>query len=238
MADDLVGQAVRIVETARMSGIELRILGSVAVALYTGPGLQGRPVPPMDIDLVTGVDPKRRAQGFLASAGWNVVKELLLLAEDRETYTTGCSKATIDLYYGKIGGHHTIRMMNRLDRSYPANSWTDLLLSKLQRKRLRSTDIWDCCSLLAEGTKRLEQPYYEGLLGSDWGFYTTVWDNLHALRGQCGSARHGVDAVIGLTEHTKRSLQWRLSAVLGRRVKWWSDVYQAQLPIHGDERQR
>ncbi|MBZ5538113.1 MAG: nucleotidyltransferase family protein [Acidobacteriia bacterium] len=222
-------EAVLIVENAQAHNIEVRILGSVAIATYVGAEIASRPSPIKDIDLITRHEARTVFQGILYNSGWRVVEELLLLSEDRETYQHPAQEYTVDVYFDVVDGNHPIHLRDRLGLSFPAISATDLLMTKLQRRFPRQTDTWDCCALFTHGIASMEVEYFVRVMGKDWGLYTTALDNLRNLIVSCPRAREGIRRLMADAERGAKSWQWYVRSVLGRRLKWWNDVFDTKI---------
>ena len=213
-------EALLLIKDARAAGIECRLVGSLAVFFYVGERFRLRPVPAKDIDLVSVIDSRRELQTFLKKMSWILDDSLLMFAEKRETYRSGDLSETLDVYYDEIDGNHAIDVKGRLDITFPAITLTDLLLTKLQRVQMRIQDCWDTCALLELDPQGVELKYFAAVLGSDWGLYTTVMDNLEELEKVGGKTR--LLQTIALSG--KKSLRWRLRSLVGRRKRWWKVV--------------
>lgn len=222
---EILNAAIGLVDRAAHSGILARMLGSIAVSFYGDPEGE-RPRTPKDIDLLTLRESQVNMQRFLSAEGWHISRDLLLVSEMRETYTSEEHAYTIDVYYDYIDGNHKLDLTRRIDRSYPAISFTDLLLSKLQRHLMRNCDIWDCCALLRSG-HAIEEVYLDNLLSRDWGFFTSAVDNLSILHDECPSATARIQHLLTTLRASKKSLRWHIRALLGRRIKWWTDMYDS-----------
>jgi hypothetical protein len=225
--DAIIEDALRLTESARLIGLEIRLLGSVAVVLYCG-SAAGRPSPVKDVDVVTVYENQKRWQRFLAEGGWQISPELLLVSERRETYSNQRYPWTLDTYYDGIDGNHRVDLRNRIGEAYPAVSTSDLVLTKLQRQSLRPEDVWDCCSLWGQRGP-LDVSYIASALCVDWGFYTTATDNL----AQIGQVDSGVaDVIQNLASaiwRRPKSCRWHLRALIGRRARWWNEMYDASI---------
>jgi hypothetical protein len=227
--EDIVQEAVSLVDAGRQRGLILRIAGSGAVALYAPAAISTRPLDVKDIDLVSDGKCRRDVQRLFAERAYEIVKDLLLLSEDRETYLNNATSVAVDVYYGAIDGSHAIDLSKRLGPSYPTISLTDLLLSKLQRHTMREVDIWDCRALLSNAWEHIEPLYFQQVLGRDWGLYTTVLDNLELLTVCYPDVLKQVSELRSLAERAERSIAWRVRGTIGRRVKWWKEVYDVRL---------
>jgi hypothetical protein len=126
-------------------------------------------------------------------------------------------------------------------------SLADLLLTKLQIVKLNAKDANDALALLvdhavtttsssdsagAEPDGSIDGAYIAGICARDWGWYTTVTDNMRKISSIGGSpldatARARADQRIAdlLTaiESAPKTLKWRTRAALGRRVPWYED---------------
>lgn len=224
-----VDRVINLIARAEQSGVSLRIVGSVAVQLYALSSKAGtkRPDDPKDIDLVGLKADHQRIQHFLFGEGWKLDKNLLLFAEDRETYESKEAGYTIDVFFDHVDGSHPIELKSRLGCHGPAVRPEDLLLTKLQRQFLRSADIWDCCILLDALEEDTDLTFYRRLLSSNWGLYTTVLDNLEFLAHECDGETRSIALLIEAATSAKKSWTWKARALLGRHVKWWKEVYDA-----------
>jgi len=232
----IIAEAMALVDSARAEHIPIRLLGSVAVLYYAGQSEPRRPYHVKDIDLITGSEWRRQAQEFLCNRGWRICTELLMMSEMRVTFTRVETEYTLDLYYDEIDGNHTISLRDRLDISYPAISLTDLLLTKLQRSEMRPSDIWDVCALLrTAGDDSIDRARLEVVLGKDWGLCTTFTDNLNRLSSSFPMCASSVLALKEAALHCHKTWRWRTRALLGRRVRWWKETYEAAIstPMEG-----
>jgi hypothetical protein len=229
MTDSILKEAIDVVSAAKARGIDFRILGSVAVAFHASHPASGRPAPIKDIDLITRSETRVRAQKFLLSEGWILAKELLMLAELRETYRKERKGPTLDVYYDKTDGNHSINLRSRLNMSFPTIPIIDLLLTKLQRQKPRTVDQWDSCQLLIVWDGRSDSSYFTSLIGRDWGFYTTVTENLEKLQEKCIEGRGSISSLLELARNCRKSARWHIRALVGRRIKWWTEVYETRI---------
>lgn len=198
--------------------------------MFVKDSTEHRPAPIKDIDLIAKRESRQRLQSFFSEHGWTIAAELLLLSEDRETYQSASKQYTIDLYYDYIDGNHVLHLRDRLSLDPVTISWTDLLLSKLQRVKLRAADVWDCCQLMKSKASTFDSNYYQKLMGGDWGLFTTVTDNLKSLSHKCSSdCADPLSNLLVAAEGAPKTMQWRTRAVAGRRIKWWKEVYEMKV---------
>ena len=226
--NDLKEAALRVIESAHAEGIECRLCGSLGVEYYVGASsFSTRPAPAKDIDLITKSSSRRALQGLMKRLEWRLDESLLLLAEKRETYYLTGTIWTLDLYFDQIDGNHIIELEDRLGLAYPVIPLIDLLLTKLQRRCLRPVDEWDICLLLSLGFDGDSIAYFSTLAANNWSLYTTVTDNLRAsMNNGCNASR-----LLTAAERSPKTLRWKTRAIVGRRYKWWREVYSTATAI-------
>jgi|GEM_PF-3802753 len=214
---------VQIVTAVEAAGTKVRMIGSLAIGLLSTLSMGERPSQPKDIDIVALSAEREHVQRVLAGLGWRLSPRSLLEADRREQYLD-CEQILLDVFYDGIDGNHRIDLRSRLDLSFPTISWTDLLLSKLQRVSLRAADVWDVSALLESPGPRLDVARWQNILGRDWGLFTTVVDNLVRWSGKW--PQDEVGTLIRTAERAAKTAAWRLRSVLGKRMRWWTPVYE------------
>jgi hypothetical protein len=222
----MIREAVALVQLAAEASIHMRIAGSVAVALWVDSTLLTRPNSIKDIDLVARRCDRKAVQMFFVKSNFSLCRELLSASEDRETFVVSDGSFTVDVYYDAIDGSHRVELAERMGVSYPCISWTDLILSKLQRHSMRMVDYWDVRELFSSGWRHFDVRYFEKIVGSDWGLYTTILDNLALLILEMPSTRACAQEFIRLSVGAQKSRRWRLRSIVGRRAIWWREVYE------------
>ncbi|MGC9122440.1 MAG: hypothetical protein ACP5HP_05815, partial [Thermogladius sp.] len=108
---------------------------------------------------------------------------------------------------------------------------SDLLLTKLQICKLTPSDVLDIKALLsdldlsnADTERTIDENRVISLLSDDWGFYTTVTDNLKAIMGDLeGETRTKAEKLLNDLEQSPKSLKWKMRAKVGRKVKWYKE---------------
>jgi hypothetical protein len=216
--------ALDLVRDSQETGLVLRIAGSLAVLLYCH--RQDRPSPPGDIDLVGCAKQRAGVQRFLAGRGWALSGGLLLVSEIRDLFVNANVGMSLDVYYGAIDGSHPIIINEaHLRSAFPAIPIGDLLLSKLQRRRMRDVDVWDCCAVLGLPESSPDDEMVVRAVSRDWGLYRTVMENLNALTASCSLAEERIARMRIACEGSRKSVRWFLRALIGSRVRWWREVY-------------
>jgi hypothetical protein len=133
---------------------------------------------------------------------------------------------------------HQLDLGQRLETEPVTLPAAELLLTKLQIAELNHKDAHDTAMLLlghelaeSDGPGQLNADYIANIVGQDWGFYTTVTDNLgktHALLEEILSESEQRDVVakramvlLSNLEAAPKSRGWRRRAKIGRRMRWY-----------------
>ena len=159
--------------------------------------------------------------------------ESRLLFEDR---TRG---RRLDIFLGTFAMCHSLNLEPRLGLHESTLSPADLLLTKLQIVELNRKDVQDALALLLDfspilGSKKpgeeLDVRVVTDLCGRDWGWYTTLNDNLDQLVARAPDFLSQDDSIL-VSQRTRvikdaldlapKSVAWRLRAKIGRKLQWY-----------------
>lgn len=219
------------------AGARVRALGGLGVHLR----VPERP-PPLqrsygDVDVVarrgdrSAIERALEGLGLVADGEFNSLngqRRQLWWREDGSTH--------LDLFLGEFAMCHSLHLDDRLPADHRALAAADLLLTKLQIVELNHKDVQDAAALMlshelgeaeAEGVIDIER-LLEVLTG-DWGYYTTVTDNLTRLPELVESlapdaaARVGVSSreIVERLEREPKGRRFQLRAKVGRRKRWY-----------------
>jgi Uncharacterised nucleotidyltransferase len=238
---DVLDEGRRLAAISSEAGIAARLLGGAGVALHAhGP----IPLPFRrtygDLDYVI---PRSAGQAFrhvLETSGYEPNSRFNALHGHRRLlHYDPLNGRQIDTFVGAFRMCHALD----LDRHLPATglsiSPADLLLTKLQIVEVNAKDLTDVLALLAHHSigdadpiEQVDPRRLASVTGRDWGWYTTISDNLARLEAY-GLAGVGIDetirdaivdrihevrAVIATAPH---SIGWRSRAAIGRRMPWY-----------------
>ena len=242
----MVAAARRLVDEAESSGVDVRLLGGIAIWLRASDAMRqelGREY--ADIDLATT---KKQAQGLrevLERLGYVGDKMFNATQGDARLYYHSPDGAYhVDVFVEKFVMSHELELGARLRTEPITLPAAELLLTKLQIAELNHKDASDATMLLADhtlaesdGSGMLNVRHVSGLCASDWGLYTTVTDNLEKTRSLLGgilsddARRAEVDArsqqLLSGLEAAPKSGGWRRRAKIGRRMKWYQTPDEA-----------
>lgn len=236
---DVEREALHVVEAARVEGFPVRILGGVAIGI-----LARRPLPERlrrayaDIDLAVGRADGGRARTVLTALGYEADRGFNSLHGSRRLlfYDTANGRR-MDVFVGVFKMCHELELTGRLELVQNTLSPADLLLTKLQIVELNQKDLIDVVTLLhacALGDRpridTIDLPRVELVTGADWGWYTTVIDNLERVsRGavelltedEAAVVQSRVQEIRQAIELAPKSLSWKVRARVGRRMQWY-----------------
>jgi hypothetical protein len=235
---NIVAEGRRLVAAANAARIPVAIFGGVAVAFH-----EHRPLPVSlrreyaDIDLVVAGGREGDLGRLLAASGYEPDRKFnALYGYKRQLFWDHASGRQLDVFVGAFAMCHQLDLRNRLGDHEGTLTPADLLLTKLQIVELNDKDAVDALGLLFEHTSGRES---EGdVLGldrivavtaGDWGWYTTVSDNLGKVEAAAErlaeAERNDVRARLAelrdAVDRAPKSLRWRARARIGRRMPWY-----------------
>jgi hypothetical protein len=236
--------AVDIIQTAKDSGISLRILGAMAAYIHTSHdapvlhryvGLkrlgEGHPMF-TDLDLM-GYSKQRKEVGKLFEKTMGFVPNFYvnsLFGGRRNIFHHPKGLFDIDIFYDVLSFSHEIKFGEnpkdgRLELDFPTISLADIVLEKLQIHQINRKDLIDLFVLfssheIAEGPRPefIDGGYIARTLSSDWGFEYDAMSNLEKLK----TLLDGLVSTSEITEDERKKADQRanqLVAIVNRAPK-------------------
>ena len=237
--DEVSADAERVGRGALAAGLQLRLMGGVAIYL-TSPTVRRAPYarPYGDFDLAVAKNDVRRATAFLEAAGYVPEKMFNALhGADRLNFQRRDGRWTIDVVVDQVEMSHRIDLRGRLAGPALTLTLADLLLTKLQIWEINSKDLGDMVCLLAdhdiadrEDPVTIDRRRILSVGTADWGFCHTIERNLRGVieevahRAPADPPRDPVAQAEGLLralETAPKSIAWRARARIGERVRWY-----------------
>jgi hypothetical protein len=219
------------------AGVPARILGGVAVAFHAHEPLPASLVRTYaDIDLVVGSGRETDLSRTLTAEGYEADRRFnALYGHKRQLFWDRTNDRQLDVFVGQFSMCHALPLDRRLADPSGTLTATDLLLTKLQIVELNPKDVIDALALVLEhATGRdadgdvLALDRLTEITANDWGWFTTVMDNLGQLKAgidQAGSdaavVRQRIAEIRDVLEAAPKSLRWRARARIGRRMPWY-----------------
>jgi hypothetical protein len=233
---DVTAEGVRLLERASASGVLVRVLGGVAVALHAEGGL----APPFvrtyrDLDLVVRRGGRRDAGRLLQDAGYEPhVPFNALHGNERLLFFDRQHDRQVDVFVGSLRMCHEIPLEGRLELERQTVPLAELLLTKLQIVELNEKDVTDAAAILhghevgSDDDDRVNGARVAELCAADWGLWRTITANLREVRArvvlpdeEAERVRGRLDNLLARIEAEPKSRGWRLRARIGERKRWY-----------------
>jgi hypothetical protein len=234
-------ESLRLLSTSAEAGIEMRLLGGLAVELHIPPGARSlAPREYKDIDLVTTKKEGRSVRDLLAASGYDPDVEFNTIQGHRRLlfYDQGNSRQ-VDVFVGEFEMCHKIPVADRLSTEPLTIPLAELLLTKLQIYELNEKDQVDILNLLCycEVDQRdeghINADVVARLCGRDWGLWRTAKLNFERIREAVTQLEVGarerdligqrLDRLWDRIESEKKSRTWRLRSRIGDRARWYEE---------------
>lgn len=234
-------EATRLVDALRNAGLVVRLLGGVAVRLRC-PHATHRALNRVyaDLDFVAYKKQARQVRDVLVGQGYTADRRFNALhGERRLLFFDEARNRQIDIFLGTFEMCHKLVLEPRLTQHAYTLSPADLLLTKLQIVQLNAKDVQDILALLldfapqtspAQPGDELDAGFIARLCAQDWGWFTTVSDNLEKVARQAPSFLETEEAALvaqhatqlkAILEGEPKSAGWRMRALVGRRMLWY-----------------
>jgi hypothetical protein len=237
---DVVAEGRRVVES---TDLEVRLLGGVGVALH-----DHRPVPAAlergygDLDVVVPPKSARATTAALTAAGYEANERFNALhGAHRMLFYDTENKRQVDVFVGTFSMCHRLDLSGRLAEHTYSLDAADLLLTKLQIHEINRKDLVDAVRLLlthenadigggggAPDAMSLDR--LRSVTSTDWGWFTTVTDNLRLVRaaaadllepGEASTVEGRADAIDESLRSAPKSMRWKARSVVGRKSPWY-----------------
>lgn len=238
---DLISLATNLIQEAERRGAHLRLLGGLAFYIHSP---KARQLPGMqrdykDLDFVVNRKGTRVLSPTFINQGWKEDRHFNTLHGLTRNLFYYQEVLQADVFVGVFEQCHKLALEKRLDLDPLTLPLADLLLTKLQVHKLNAKDIQDIFALVCDheigppgDTEAIDQDYITNLTGRDWGWYTTIHDNLKTItplvkdfftveNAQIVEAR--LNRLCRTIENAPKDPQWRLRDMIGRRVQWYQE---------------
>jgi Uncharacterised nucleotidyltransferase len=246
--EDVVAEARRIVTMAGHQTLTVRVLGGAGVALHDHVDVPDSLVRTYgDIDVVVPAKAARATTSALTALGYTPNERFNALhGARRMLFYDTVNGRQLDVFVGVFSMCHELDLTKRLGRHPQALSAADLLLTKLQIAEINRKDVVDAVRILlshdidetgsdepaAESgpADLLSLRRLQSVTSTDWGWYTTLTDNLGSVRAATPELLTGddertvlsrVDRVRSGLEDAPKSMRWRARSFIGRKTPWY-----------------
>lgn len=241
----LATQAAEILAAAGQEKLIARLLGGMAVYdTYECTRRQPFQREIHDLDFIVT---KRSAAGFsklLPVLGYSGDHQFNSIhGETRMLFIS--EQTEIDVFIGIFHQCHELNFEHVLSLTKTTIPITHLLLTKLQIFQINRKDQLDALALLHDhepqagaGGDGIDLSVLTSITGNDWGWHTTVSDNLESLTGlvdelftgeEKGLFHRRIGAIQDAMQGAPKSVKWKLREKIGRRVPWYDLPEEKQL---------
>ncbi len=203
---EFVKECIDIVKEAQEKGIMMRILGAMAVYIYTEGCERCREIhktrfgegTPMftDLDVMAYKKQSKDLKKFFENNLKFIADRRVnaFFGGKRLIYYHPQGKYHVDVFFDKLEFSHDVPFgkkpgEGRLELSFPAISPTDVVLEKLQIHEINPKDLVDLIVLSIsheltdeEGEGKINAKYIAKLLADDWGFWYDAVSNLNKVK--------------------------------------------------------
>ena len=236
---DMAEEAVRLAEAADREGLDLRLLGGVAIKLRARDGLH----PAFereyaDLDWITARRSSADAQRFFEAMGYRPhVRFNAIHGQERLLFFDEQHDRQVDVLIGVFRMSHEIRFGKRPTLEPLTVPLAELLLTKLQIIELNEKDIRDALALLhdhpveEEDGDAINGAHIARVCASDWGLWRTFTANLDALDGHLErydlpdeSKERVTKRIQELQERVEqepKTFGWKMRSKIGERKRWY-----------------
>jgi hypothetical protein len=206
--EELLKEAVNIVETAKNSGITIRVLGAIAVFLHSLHDLTAINLYEKikrlgenkskftDLDLIGYGQQRKQIMHFFEKilCFKPNLMENVLFGSKRLIYSHPKGFYHVDIFFDKLEFSHDVHFgekigKGRLELDYPTITLADIVLEKVQIHNISLKDIIDLIVLFAShdvdlthDKEVIDGNYIAKVLADDWGFWYDAVHNLEVVQ--------------------------------------------------------
>lgn len=235
---DMEAEAIRLVDGLAEHGCLARLIGGLAIAQHRHgevPSSLARKY--YDIDIVVPARKTGPLHEGMERLGYTPNKRFNNLCGDkRMLFYDEPNGRQVDVFVRRFDMCHGLDLADRLDTGSRTLFPSDLLLTKLQVVQINRKDLIDALTLLlhhevtATGADVVDLDRLISVTSSDWGWYTTLTDNLARIPDLANELLDTADAatvidkvrtISNALETSPKSLRWKARAKIGRKLKWY-----------------
>lgn len=230
---EVIKEAEELLARCAERGADGRLLGGVAVRLRCPSAVRDELAREyQDLDFVVLRKSASLFAKACADAGFVPEKQFNALHGERRLlfYKGGLA---LDGFVQVFEQCHRLDFSGRLRAGEPTIQLADLLLTKLQVFEINRKDLTDAVTILLDHEPGVGNPLDLAAIGDvvreDWGWYTTVGDNLQRipeiarelLGGESAVVESRVERIRAHMESVPKTMAWKLRAKVGRRIPWY-----------------
>jgi hypothetical protein len=236
--EDIVAEGERLLALGADAGVDLHLLGGVAVRLRAPelPPALAREYKDLDFAIqkrdANGLDKLLRGAGYSPHVSFNAMH-----ARERALFFDDDHGRQVDVFIDSFRMCHAIPLSDRIGLQPATVPLAELLLTKLQIIELNEKDVRDTVLLLhghpidEHDDDAINAARIAMLCASDWGLWRTITANLQRCRehlddydlsdGERELIATRFDQLVERVQDEPKSRGWRLRAKVGERKRWY-----------------
>ena len=194
---DPLAESMRIVDLAEKRGLQVRLMGGMAIRAHAPDWPARTRRVEVDLDFATRSKDRVAFYELLSAEGYTPDKRHNALFGSKQAYFVDVGRnRPVDVLVDSLEMCHRFEFGDRLAMSAPTLPLAELLLSKLQVVKINRKDVLDALVLLAEhplaqndraldsryGLGAINVPRILSFTSNDWGWWRTVTGNLDKLQ--------------------------------------------------------
>jgi hypothetical protein len=244
---EIVLEMNRLMDAARSSAIDMRVIGGLAVRVHSPVQRQAFTREYPDIDFVVHKKSRRKLSPFFKEMGYIPDREFNILnGARRQIFVDSQTGRRIDVFVGDFEMCHKLPLQKRLGADPITVPLAELLLSKAQILELNRKDALDIILLLLNNElgrddyKKINLHRIARLCIRYWGLYKTTSINLMRvenllLHEHLDLAPEEKQIVLRRVHRIQRTLKainknlfWKFRDQLGTRIRWYTEVEEVE----------
>lgn len=236
---DLLEEARRLQSQSGEVGIDARLLGGVGVVFHAhGEVPMGLRREHHDLDFIVRRSDGPKWRSFLLGQGYDEdMRFNSVHGHQRLVHWDRAHGRQIDTFVERFEMCHSLDIEQWWSGPPGSLPPAELLLTKLQIVEVNDKDLIDILNLLlfhAVGSgdeDAIEPGRIADVVGKDWGWYTTVSENLAKLEqrlptvgldgGQARTVHERIVEIRRISDEAPKGLRWKLRARVGKRIPWY-----------------
>jgi hypothetical protein len=248
---DILENAITLIENAQKNGIELRLLGGLAIKAHSLDSKVMEKAPFLreydDMDFAVSSSQSFELMKFFREIGLgenrrfnslNGKKRMIFYYGDEDTGTK------MDIFVGNFEMCHNIDFNSRLINDIYTVPLAELFLTKLQIVQINQKDITDTLGMMLahevgeNDDDKINCIQIGKLCGCDWGLYHTIEKNIGRILYKLdeyeltsenkNDITNKMNAILKYMSNAQKSLKWVLRSKIGEAVKWYEEPEDAE----------
>lgn len=235
--EDAEQEALRVIGKAAEKGIQLRLLGGIAIKMRCA-SAKHRALTRnyADIDMVGLKKQRLKIKALFPELGYEPREKFNVMQGDRLIFNDLAHSRRFDIFLDGMKMCHNLNFKDRLTNHPYTLSPADLLLTKLQVVEFTEREIKDVIALLmdfpiveTDSQDGVNGKYVAQICADDWGIFKTFTINIDRTRENLSSYLKEDSATVlerlnqlqKMITEIPKSTRWKMRAVIGEKKIWY-----------------